>query len=594
MADGKASEPSVFAKRAVLAALGGAAGLGFWLIAEKLSQHIENPQALLFVALSAGGYFASLLGLAGALPIGRAALAAFPPSVFAAALMIWASLRYETLGAFSWRLEHMAAYLIVAALPLPFLAAALSGQGWRYYPTLFNESWALIVRLLAAALFAGVVWIGIFLADELLRMAGISLLADLMRTEAVPEIATGIIAGLALGIVKEMEDVVSARLVLGLLRLLILPAFLVVALFLAAIPAQGLAGLSALASPATTLLAIAAALTVLVSVAADAHDAYASRSPAVAWPARGLALLLPALALLALYALRLRIEQHGLSPGRIAAGMAGAVLLAYGLFYVFAVLSGARWRERVREGNTWMALAVFAFAALWLTPAIHAERISAEHLAARLASGEVAPDKADLWALSHDWGRAGEAVFARLEAQAAADSGAAVLRERLALARAAPERTGFDATPERAQATVASRDELQAMLPIVPPGKEAVFDRFILPWYAGSVAPYLEGCKDPTTSGAPGCVLVVADLLPESAGEEAILFYKSFGLLRGEVIVAEPFQRRAQAAEIFGQAPPDFRESDRIIEELQAGNFTAGPARINAITVGERQFTLPF
>lgn len=146
----------------------------------------------------------------------------------------------------------------------------------------------------------------------------------------------------------------------------------------------------------------------------------------------------------------------------------------------------------------------------------------------------------------------------------------------------------------RGPAALSARAELKELMPVMPPAAAAELDRYVLPWYAGSMASFLEGCRDRTKSGRPGCVLVVLDLVPDNPGNEAILFYKSFGLLRGEVIVPEPVFRRADAADVFSLPPPGFDETDLLLEQLQDGGFTAGPARINAITIGERQFTVPF
>ncbi|MDH3262379.1 MAG: DUF4153 domain-containing protein [Paracoccaceae bacterium] len=591
---GNQGEGAILAKRAVLAAIGALAGAAYWYLSEELPLRLADPQAYLAVTAAAFGFFAALMALTGplrlrvALPV--ALVAAAPP----AALLTWASTRYSTLAELFARPEPVVAYLIVLALPLPYLIAALRpGTSWRDYPTLFGESWSIVMRLAASALFAGIVWIAVFLADELLRLVGIDVIERLLEEDWLPPTFTGLVAGLALAIVNEMRDLISAGLVLRLLRILIPPALLVVGAFTLAIPVQGLARLFGTLSPATTLLAIALVLALLVSTGVDADDEAAPRSGLVRLATRGLALLLPAVALLALEALRQRYEAEGLSPARIGGALAGAVLLLYGVFYALSALTGARWMARIRAVNGLMALLVILVAGLWLTPALDAERLSAEDQLARFEAGRIRAGEIDLWTLQHDWGRAGRRALRRIEVQAGDHPEAELLSEHIALARQAPDRLAFWNVP-RDPAALSARAELKEMMPVMPPEAAGQFDRYVLPWYAGSMASFLEGCRDRTDTGRPGCVLVVHDLVPDNPGNEAILFYKSFGLLRGEVIVPEPVFRRADAAEVFSIPPPDFDETDRLIEQLQDGGFTAGPARVNAITIGERQFTVPF
>lgn len=591
---GYREEGAILAKRAALAAIGALAGAAYWYLSEELPLRLADPRQYLAVSAAAFGFFAALMALNGPLRLRVALPAALLVAAPPAALLTWASLRYDTLAELFARPEAALGYLIVLALPLPYLIALLRpGTSWRDYPTLFGESWGIVVRLVAAALFAGIVWIAVFLADELLRLVDVDAIERLLAIDWLPPTFTGLVAGLALAIVNEMRDLVSAGLVLRLLRLLIPPTLLVVGAFLAAIPAQGLAQLFGALSPALTLLAIALVLALLVSTGVDADDEAAPRSAFLRLATRGLALLLPAVALLALEALRQRYEAEGLSPARIGGALAGGVLFLYGAFYALSALTGSRWMARIRAVNTGMALVVILLAGLSLTPALDAERLSAEDQVARFSAGMVGAGQIDLWTLEHDWGRAGRRALARIEALALDHPEGKLLVERIAYARQAPDRLAFWNIP-RGPEVASARTRLRELMPVRPPEAAAEFDRYVLPWYAGSMANFLDGCRDRTRSDRPGCVLVVLDLVPDNPGNEAILFYKSFGLLRGEVIVPEPVFRRADAADVFSLPPPDFAETDLLIEQLQDGRFSAGPARINAISIGERQFTVPF
>jgi hypothetical protein len=592
MANGETASRDL-ALRAALALFGATAGLAFWYVGERLAQAISDPQLFLFVAAFAGAYFTAVLGLVGPVPLRQAALAGLAVALPAAGLLVWASLRHETLADFAHRPEPFFAFALVVLLPLPYLIAALRPQTrWRDYPTLFGESWGILVRLGAALLFAGIAWLALTLSDQLLHLVGIDLIGRLLAVAGVPHAFIGAMGGLALAIVIENAELVSADLFLRLLRLLALPAVVVVGAFTVMVPVQGLSLFGAL-SPAATLLGIALFLTLAISSVVDADDAAAAQGVPTRLAAQTLALFLPVVAGLGLWAIWLRFGDEGLSPPRLAAALAGLVLLSYGLLYAGSVLGGRGWTARIRGANGWMGVVTVALAALWLTPALDAERLSAQDQLARFVDGRVAVEDLDLWTLRHDWGRAGQSAVARIEAMADDHPEADRLRERLALSAQAPDRFAFRSVPQ-APVVAGARAELRAVMPVRPPEAEAEFDRYVLPWYAGSVGTFLDGCRDLTQSGRPGCVLVVADLIPGNPGNEAILFYKSFGLLRGEVIVPQPVFRRADAAELFAMPPPDFAETDLLIEQLQDGHFSTGPARINAITIGERQFTVPF
>ncbi len=575
--------------RALLALIGGLAGAAWWFVGARLPALVAGDQPYLLIVSGLAAFFGAFFALIGPLPLVRALPAAVVAALIPANLLTWASLRHDSLPEFFARIDPAVAGFVAAALPLPFVIAALTpGAGWRHYPTLFAASWGIAVRFAAAALFALVFWLAVFLANELLRIAGIEVIGDLIAIDWLPPVATGMVAGLALASVNELDDLLSYSLVLRLMRLLLPPALLVVGAFVAALPFQGYDRLFGILSPAGTFLVICLVLILLINAAIGAEDEDAVRTGFMRLATRATALLLPVLAALSVEAVRVRILAHGLSPGRLALGLAALVLLGYGLVYAVSALTGRRWMARIRRGNVWMAVVVIALAVLWLTPVLNPERIAASSQVARYEEGALDAETVDLWSLRHDWGRAGEAALAALAADASPD-----LARRLSLLDVAPDRATFD-NPVVTPGAGSSRTELKEVMPVMPPEAVAEFDRFVLPWYAGSVTGFLEGCRDRTATGRPGCALVVADLLPDNPGNEGILFYKSFGLLRGEVIVPEPIYRRADASEVFSVPPPDFAETDEILDALQEGAFTAGPARINAITIGNRQFTVPF
>jgi hypothetical protein len=224
-----------------------------------------------------------------------------------------------------------------------------------------------------------------------------------------------------------------------------------------------------------------------------------------------MALVLPVLAGLALWAIWLRVADRGWSPDRVFVVLVAGIGVAYGLIYAQAVLRGGGWMGRVRQGNIYMALAEIATAALWLTPVLNAERISARDQLARFTSGETSVETLDLSAL-RSWGKPGAAVLAELEARAK-EPGQEALAGLLAGEAVA---TGVDRA-----ALLAS---LRAAMPIQPATATGTRDTLFDSADDYMLQDWLQVCEAGLTPGQPGCLLVVADLMPTMPGEEGMLF----------------------------------------------------------------------
>ncbi|PTE20389.1 DUF4153 domain-containing protein, partial [Cereibacter changlensis JA139] len=363
-------------QRLVMAGIGGLAGLSLYLLLEVLSRHLLPDRAALGLTTFSAVFFAAWLAMAGPLRTGRAVVAALGLGLVVAALLSLTGLRFDRVEAIFDQPMTPLAVVLLSSIPLPFFIA-LAGPGWRDYPTLFTEAWTVVVRYAAAWLFVGVAWAVLLLSQALLSIVDIRVIEAIIDLDAAPWLITGVTLGLALAVVTELSDLVSPYLILRLLRLLLPLVLGVMALFIAALPFQGLSGLFGDLSVAATLLAMAAAAATLVTTAIDQTDAEAVEGAVMVRAAQGLALILPIPAALAGYAVWLRVAQYGWTPERLFAGLAAVLALAYGLIYALAVLRGACWMERVRQGNILMALALLALSALWLTPLLNAERISA-------------------------------------------------------------------------------------------------------------------------------------------------------------------------------------------------------------------------
>lgn len=583
-------------QRLLLMTIGVGAGLAFWFLFEKLPDLTENKRLILVLASLAFGFFSVFLAALGPLRPVRALGAALALALPTSGLLTLASLRFEDVDVFTESGHGFASYFLLGIIATPFVFAALRpGESWRDYPAIFTHAWEIVLRYTVGGAFTGVVWLVITLSNEVLQIVQIDLIERLLDQEPVPFLITGSALGLGMAVVWELRRMISPDLAIRLLRLL-LPVVLAVSLiFLAAVPVNGLSVLFGAFSAAATLLAMAAAGVTLVTITADRSDALAAASPVLAWSARGMALATSLLAALAAWAVAVRVGQYGWTPARLAAALASATALAYGLAYAASVLLGAGWQARIRKVNTALALALATLAALWLSPVLNAERISVRSQVARFETGKTAPDDLDLWALGHEWGRAGEAALAALRAPDSPWRSA--LSANLDRFTQANNRYQYKRDIE-SQRLVDRRAELRDALPVRPEGARLP-DSFWDPAENSSISRVLnalaDGCKRRTPAGAPACVAVLGDFLPTTADEEILFVY------RGEYVIETSAVALAPAGESGITLPPSFtREmpeffllsgtttSAGLIDEILAGNFSIKPMPINALFAGDK------
>ncbi|MCC6517352.1 MAG: DUF4153 domain-containing protein [Tabrizicola sp.] len=497
------------AARVRLALAGGLAGGLVWAVfkAGEKDWIGHYPAFALFGLILVG--FGALLAMAGPIGFGRALPRAFGLGALVAGLIGLTALRWgEAEDLFNSPIPAFA-LLTVAALPVPFLIAA-ARTSWRDYPALFLEAWSIVLRGAAAGAFTGLVWLVIYLSDEVLRIVGIDAISRLLAHEVVPMVLTGAVFGLGMAVIYDLAELLSPYVVLRVFRLFLPVVLAVMAVFLIALPFRGLDGLAGGLSPAALLLTMVAGGVALVSIAIDQTDADATQSPLLLRCAKGLALVLPVVAGLALYAIWLRLADYGWSPERLFILLVAAVGLAYGLVYALAVLRGAGWMERIRQGNIRVALGIIALAALWLTPVLNAERISAQSQLARFEATSRA-ELLDVYAL-RSWGKPGAEVIAVLEETAKAPG-------QEALAAVLAGQTGGPVIDR--EALVAA---LVAAMPVQPATATGTRDMLLRAVDDYQLQDWTQVCQAGAETGMPHCLMVVADLLPNHPGEEAMLF----------------------------------------------------------------------
>jgi hypothetical protein len=562
--------------RWMMALIGALAGGSLYLLGRMIEAEWLVGRPAFAAVLLAGVFFGGLLLTVGPLGLKRAAMGAGAIGVAVTGLALIASFRFSAAEDVVGAGIEMVSLAVLIWLPWPFAIAA-AGSGWRDYPSLFNESWGIVVRVTVALVFTGIVWLVIFLSQALLDLVGVTVIDVLIRQPAAPWLITGTVLGLAMAVVNELSDVLSPGLVLRLFRLLVPVVLAVMVIFLVALPVRGFDTIFGAVSSTAVLLGMVAAAVTLVTSALDQEDATATHTGILVQSARVLAGISVLPAGLGAWALAVRVIEHGWTPSRLFAATVAVLALAYGVLYLIAVLRGPGWMERIRQTNIWMAVASMVAAALWLSVA-SPEAISARSQLARITDGRTTIEEIDLDAFAH-WGLAGQAAREALN-QMAAGNGALAAR----LAATEPQALS---EPDLAQVQKA----LSAALPLQPstPAAAALRDLILAQVPLEDLQRWQSDCEAHLPQGGPGCVLVVADFLPASAGDEALLLARDsdgYMVMEGFSLVGGILARHPITS--YSGNLPAFDQGAALIAGLQQKMAPLGVQPLNQLLVPDQ------
>jgi hypothetical protein len=281
------------------------------------------------------------------------------------------------------------------------------------YERYFDLGWRHGAQLLLAILFTGAFWAVLMLGAALFNLIGLTWLQELVTKGWFAYPATCVVFAAAIHMTDLRSGLVRGARALGLVLLSwLLPAMTgLAAAFFLALPFQGLEPLWATRAATTILLSAAATLVVLVNAAYQ--DGLNPPNAILRWSAMIASVLMTPLAMLAAYALYLRIDQYGLTPERIYA----VALLLIGACYAVSYAIGAfakQWMKTLEIGNIVSAVVVMVVAIALFTPIADPARLAVDDQMRRLASGRVSAEDFDVAFLRFNGARYGEAALRRL------------------------------------------------------------------------------------------------------------------------------------------------------------------------------------
>ncbi|MEM6944774.1 MAG: hypothetical protein AAF565_13575 [Pseudomonadota bacterium] len=575
--------------RAILTTTGAAAGLSYYALFDlevlgAAPVHLER-----FVIFAAAALFPAFGLLAGPVEPRRAGLAAAALALILAGLATLFGARFPedervlAPGEDGLLFGPFAAVLILS-LPV-LIAGLLAPGGWRQHGRVLPEAWMAAVKTLLALLFVGLFWMVFAVSEALLSLVGIDILEDLRDWDPGPYLLSGLVTGAALATAAEMSRPLEAALglVLRLLRLLLLPVTAVMTLFVAAILVQGLSAVFEQNSAAGTMMAMAAGAVILV-VAALALTEEAPAGALTVWSVRVLGVVLPVIALIALYAIWLRVAQYGWSPTRVLAALSSGIVVLFTLPVTGAALPGRPgWPARTLQGMVYALLATLAIGVAWFTPALDAQRIAAQSQFQRLISGVADPLDYDFWPLARQWGVAGRRALASFEETDPPEAVAALI----ATARTQENRWQVSAAArERANAEL--WDTLRSQVERLPATEDLPSAATFEPGAIDRLAGY--DANGACAATPTRCLAVAADILTDRPGLEWLLIRQETPT---SFVWSGVLSRNSDGLWSFrATAPPgSIREPFDVIAAVRDGahrfeapavrEFVAGPIRLS-------------
>lgn len=467
------------------------------------------------------------------------------------------------------------------------LSAAQDGRRVASYTTYFDQAWKLGIQLLFSLFFVGALWLMLWLGAALFGLIGLRFLRVLLSELWFNLPVSAMAMAWALHLTDVKPDIVRG--IRGLLLVLlswILPVVTVLtAGFLASLPFTGLEPLWATRQATSVLLVTAASLVVLINTAFQNGERAEQVNRAVRFCARLACCLLLPLVGLAVYALSLRVAQHGWSADRVIAAACQVVALGYALGYAWAAVSRANgWLAPIAWVNVRVSWWILVTLLALFTPLLDPSRIGVNDQLQRLREGRIRADQLDYRYLRFEAGRFGdEAVRAlakgELAGVPAAEAAAAARGAQAALAWKSrydmPEQGSVDLTLDAA----GLRQNIKA---VWPQGASLPGSFLATAWSTqGRSAHFSADVPSCLKQRETHCEAVLLQLDDDPAQEVLILQR----LPHARAVLFD--QDAQQVWQVAGSLPAHLITCEAHLERLREGRFEVVPSRWRGLRLGD-------
>ena len=287
---------------------------------------------------------------------------------------------------------------------------------YSHYALHFEESWMRAFQFVLSLAFTGLVWGVLELGAALFDLIHVGAFGRLLEHNWFRCTVTAMAFAASVHITDVRPALLRGMRNLGLTLLSwLLPLVTVLsAAFLAALLINGVSPLWETRRAATILLTAVSVTLVLLNAAYKDGDPEHAPPAILRWAGRLAGPVMLVLALLAAWAILLRVGQYGWTPQRVRSAMTAAMALVYGAGYTWAAIDRTTWLKRLERVNVTASFAVLAILFGLLTPLADPARIAVSSQIARLHAGNTAPGKFDYQFLRFDTGRAGKTALAAL------------------------------------------------------------------------------------------------------------------------------------------------------------------------------------
>ncbi len=290
------------------------------------------------------------------------------------------------------------------------------------YRTYFENAWGRGFQVHLALLFLGAYWVVISLGAWMFDLIGLDFIRRAIFSSVYAWVSSGI--AFAIGVHLADADIGLTRgarqIGLMLLSWLAVLMTLILALFLVALIFTGLQPLWDTGN--ATVLLLNAAATMILLINAAYQDGAVTTSPFMRLTVRFAALPMVGVVFLAGIGLWLRVDQYGLTPARVLAGIELLIVAIYAGGYLAAAARPGDWMAWMAPVNIGAAAVVAILLSALMTPVLSPARISVNDQLARLDSGVVEPDAFDFGFLaSPRAGKYGPPALDRLAARSGSE-----------------------------------------------------------------------------------------------------------------------------------------------------------------------------
>ena len=275
------------------------------------------------------------------------------------------------------------------------------------YATLFEHAWRNAVVTVQAGVLTGLLWTVLQLGAQLFRLIGVDWPREVLEEAwfAIPVTTLSVALGMRAGL-KRAAFIITLRNHWLTLTAWLLP---LVGLIGSAFVLTSLAGVDKLFErglSAFFLLWFAAFWVKFFNSAFQDGQTPPPFGPGLQKILPYTAVALLAITGLAVWAMLLRVSQHGLTPDRVWGLLVAAVALCYGVGYSLSLVKNTHWMSSIAHANVMAALLMCAGIVLLLSPVLDARRLSTNSQMARLDAGKVKVAEFDVYAFV-DQGRFG-------------------------------------------------------------------------------------------------------------------------------------------------------------------------------------------